>query len=187
MKFVISFCFSGILLSFFLISCENDIKKVKIIASQKEAQIERGKNVEIMYSDSGKTRLLIIAPTMIRHLTKNPYTEMPDKVNVYFYNDNTQVESKLKANYGIRYEKEQIMKVKDNVVLSNIKGEKLYAEELIWDEKQEKIYSDKFVKIVTPDEIIYGEGFESNQDFTDYRIKKIKGTINVQEEDIDNS
>ena len=63
------------------------------------------------------------------------------------------------------------------------KNETLNAEELIWDEKNGKIYSDKFVKITTADEIIYGEGFEANEDFTNYKIKNIKGTINITNPD----
>ena len=40
-----------------------------------------------------------------------------------------------------------------------------------------------FVKITTEDEIIMGEGFESNQSFTKFKIKKIKGTISLDEEE----
>ena len=31
------------------------------------------------------------------------------------------------------------------------------------------------------DEIIYGNGFEANQDFTNNKIKNITGTVNVKE------
>ena len=61
------------------------------------------------------------------------------------------------------------------------KGEKLNTEHLFWDEKKEMIYSDVFVKITTKDEIIMGEGLESNQDFSRYKFKKIKGTISVKQ------
>ncbi len=37
------------------------------------------------------------------------------------------------------------------------------------------------MKITTEDEVIFGHGLESNQDFTKYRIKKIKGTINLKD------
>ena len=38
----------------------------------------------------------------------------------------------------------------------------------------------RFVKITTADEIIFGDGFESNQDFTKYKIFKIRGTISLK-------
>ncbi|MCH8903301.1 MAG: LPS export ABC transporter periplasmic protein LptC [Bacteroidetes bacterium] len=183
MKANTSYLILIISISLVLYSCENDIKTVNLIAGQGEALVERGKDVEILYSDSGFIHIMIKAPTVISYKSKEPYTEMPDGVEIYFYGPDREVESFITADYGIRYEDEEIMKVRGNVIAQNSKGEKLNAEELIWDEKEEKIYSDKFVKIQTEDEIIYGEGFEANQEFTDYKIKNIKGTINIVESD----
>lgn len=39
------------------------------------------------------------------------------------------------------------------------------------------ITSNAFVRIKKKREILYGEGFESNDDFSKYKIFKIKGTI----------
>jgi hypothetical protein len=64
----------------------------------------------------------------------------------------------------------------------NKDGEKLNTEHLIWDENQKKILSDAFVKITTAKEIIMGKGLESNQDFTQYQIKEVTGTIQLSEE-----
>ena len=62
--------------------------------------------------------------------------------------------------------------------MSNHK-EQLETEELIWDEKKEKVYSNKFVKITKPDEKIYGYGVEANQDFTRWKINAIEGELKV--------
>ena len=62
----------------------------------------------------------------------------------------------------------------------NQKGEILNTDELIWDEDKKIIYSNSFVKITTPDEIIYGNGMTANENFTDYVIKHITGTIRVK-------
>ena len=67
-----------------------------------------------------------------------------------------------------------------NVILTNIAGKKLESEELIWDEKNNKIYTDKKVKITTLKEVIEGEGFVSNPDFSEYSISKIHGTFNFE-------
>ena len=58
----------------------------------------------------------------------------------------------------------------------NVKGDLLETEHLIWNEK-EIVYTEEFVKITTKNEVIYGKGLVSNQDFTKYTIKKISGTI----------
>ena len=77
--------------------------------------------------------------------------------------------------------KVEIMEAKNNVVVVNEKGEQLNTEHLTWDKKQSLIYTKEFVKITTAEEIIYGNGLESNQSFTKYKIKDIKGTINLKE------
>jgi LPS export ABC transporter protein LptC len=93
-----------------------------------------------------------------------------------------QVSSRLKADYGIRYDRELRMEARKNVVVVNEKGEQLNTEHLVWDERTRKLHSDEFVKITTGDEIIYGNGFEANQDFSQYRIFNIKGIISVNSE-----
>ena len=163
-----------------LFSCKTDMEKIKKIAAQKDAAIQRGKGVEIFYTDSANVKVKVIAATMLRVQKKEPYLEMPNGVKVYFYDEDLTIQSTLTANYGISYESKGEMIARNNVVIINIKGEKLTTEELIWNEKQEKIYSNKFVTITTADEIIYGDGFESNQDFTNYTITHIKGTINIE-------
>ena len=100
-----------------------------------------------------------------------------------FYDPQMEVSSTLTSNYAIRKEKENTIEAKDDVVVVNVKGEKLNTEQLIWNERTSKIYSNEFVKITTPDKIIFGNGFESNQDFTNYKIFSIKGTINITQDE----
>ena len=44
------------------------------------------------------------------------------------------------------------------------------GEELFWDQKQAKVYSDKYIEIKRGALELKGYGFESNQQMTDYRI-----------------
>jgi hypothetical protein len=62
----------------------------------------------------------------------------------------------------------------------------LNAEELIWDQNKKKIYSDKFVKVTTEDEIMFGNGFESNEDFSEYKVKKLTGQLKIDKDEIEN-
>jgi len=50
---------------------------------------------------------------------------------------------------------------------------------MVWDERREIIYSDKFVKISTGTDVIIGEGFEADQTFERWKILKVKGTISI--------
>jgi len=163
-------------------SCENNIAEVNTLTKTENRPIESAKDVEVIYSDSALVKIKLISKQLDKYAGEDPFVEFPKGLKVYFYNRNLKVESELSANYAIRYEKKNLMEAKKDVVVINEKGEKLNTEHLIWDEKKQKIYSDAFVKITTADEVIFGEGFEAEQDFSKYRINKIKGTINLKEE-----
>lgn len=170
----------------FFLSCQTDIQTINQITSGKNLPSESMKDAEIMYSDSGKVKMKLTGAQLDRYVDKE-YIEFPKGMKILFYDDSLKVSSQLKADYGIRYEKEGKMEAKRNVEVVNVKGEKLNTEHLIWDETKDKIYTEEFVKITTDEEVMYGDGLESNQDFTKYKIKNIKGTINLNDEDtVDN-
>lgn len=168
-----------------LSSCENDMSVVKKITTKKEASKETGKDVVALYSDFGKMKAKLIAPVM-NHVDddKDPYTELPSGLNLYFYTDSMKMQSQLTAGYGISYDRSNEMIARNNVVVINMYGDKLESEELVWNQKTEKISSEKFVKITTKDEIIFGDGFESNDDLSNYKIKKIRGTLQVHDDQL---
>jgi len=170
-------------LSFFLLSCENKIEEVNSVSSQKEkVMVETSKDIVVTYSDSAEIKAILKSPLFKNYKTEDPYYEMPIGLEVNFYSDgDSESKSKLTANYGIRKQKQKIMEVRNNVVVINNKGEVLNTEKLIWDENTQKIYSNEFVKIKQKDKIIYGDGFESDQSFSKYKIFKIKGTIYLKE------
>lgn len=168
------------MLSGLLLSCENDIATVRKVTSQEEVSVETGDKVEILYSTDGKVRAKLNAPVLQRHSNKNPFIEMPKGLTLIFYDDSMRVSSTLTAKYGISYENSHEMIVRDNVQVVNINGEIMNTEELKWNNQTEKITSDKFVKIQTREEIIYGDGLEANQDLTSYKIRKIRGTIHLK-------
>ncbi|OFY87029.1 MAG: LPS export ABC transporter periplasmic protein LptC, partial [Bacteroidetes bacterium RIFOXYA2_FULL_33_7] len=110
------------------------------------------------------------------------YINFPEGIYVTFYTKNREIQSTLKANRAIYYESEKLWEAHEDVVAVNEDGDILNTELLYWDENTEKIYSDKHVRIRTKDEILFGEGFESNQEFTKYKIKKLTGTVSLADE-----
>jgi LPS export ABC transporter protein LptC len=140
---------------------------------------ETGTDVQILYTDNGNPKAKIITPELTRILNEEGITEFKKGLKIFFYDGIGQIESSMSALYGKAFEQKEELLAKDNVVIINVKGEKLETEELIWKRKEKKIYSDKFVKITTADEIIFGNGMEANEDFSDYVIKEVKGTIKV--------
>ena len=154
--------------------------EVEALNNVLNTEVETAKDVEILYSDSAQVRVKITGPTMLNYLDKKePQQEFIDGVKVDFFDPDGTVSSQLTANYAIRLEKRNEVIVRDSVVWQSVKNEKIETEELIWQETKERIYTDRFVVITRPDEIVYGHGFEANQDFSYSKINAIEGRIKV--------
>ena len=161
-------------------ACNNDIEKIKLFTEKENLPIETGKNVFINYTDSGRPRAKVYAPILQRFADEEKNeTIMPKGVTVYFLDKNERIESYMKARYAIRYERERKMTGKNDVVLVNIKGDTLRTELLNWDELNQRLYTDQYVRINTKTESLAGYGFESNTEFTRYKFNKISGNFSM--------
>lgn len=156
------------------------------LALPKVSPTQQGKGITMIYSDSARLKMVMKAPQMLTYdkNVKEPFTLLPSGLTMGFYTRDEKLEATLSANYGIHYPQRKRMEVKYNVVVVNKNGETLNTEHLIWDEATKKIHSDAFVKITTAKEIIMGNGFESNEDLTQYQIKDVTGTIQLDNKDL---
>ncbi len=162
------------------VSCENDQAEIKRITKVSTEPVEHIKGLEILYSDSGLVRVKVNSPELKKIVFPDPITEMPAGIHIQFYDENKKVTSELRSKYAIHYENESKWEAQKDVVVINEKGDQLNTEKLIWNEREEKLTSDEHVKITTAEEIIYGKGFEANQDFSRYKIFNVKGRITVK-------
>ncbi len=169
--------------TWFFFSCKNDIEIINTLTRVSDLPTESIHHVESIYSDSAKIQIRIKAAELKRYGNESePYMEFPQGIEVLFYDDQANVSSQLTANFAVYYETQKLWEARDSVVAINVNGELLNTDLLFWDEEKGLIYSTRFVKITTADEVLFGEGLEANQDFTDWVIKKPKGTIYLEEE-----
>jgi len=170
-----------VLLAFAYSSCENDLEAIEQIIPKEDANKEIAHDVTLLYSDSAILRVRIQGPIMVRHLDKtDPREEFTQGLKAEFLGSKNRVSSVLTSKRATRYENKEQIIIRDSVVWQSSNQEKLETEELVWDEKNEKVYSNRYVRITNPDEVVYGYGFEANQDFTGWRIKQVEGRIKVK-------
>lgn len=164
-------------------SCENSQKELEKITFDESHPDEKTTNIVLFFSDSAKTKVKLTAPLLHRyHDSEKPYTEFPNGFEVIFYDNKGAKQSFIKANMGKFFQNTNKMEAYNDVVVINAKGDKLNTEELHWDQEKKKIYSEEFVKITTEEEIIYGNGLEADEDFSNYSIKHVKGIVTLDEE-----
>lgn len=154
----------------------------RFIASDhiKDQPMEVTRNAQVWYSDSAKIQARLEAPLMERYRMDQDRLVLPEGLILHFFDPFPNESALVKARYGIRYPSEKITELMHNVVIVNEKGDTLETEHLIWEEANERIYSEKLVKVTTPDEVIIAEGFESDPTFSEYTFYHIKGTIRAE-------
>ncbi len=167
------------------VSCENDIEKIKSFENNKEIPTLTSKDAEIIYTDSASLKVIINTP-LIRQYGEHeePFWEFPNGIHVRFFDEKEELESVITSEYAIYHVDNKLWEAKNKVEAKNLKKkEQLNTEQLFWDEKEQAIYSNKFTRIENEDGIFFGEGgFEANQDFTKWKLKSSRGTVNYKDE-----
>jgi LPS export ABC transporter protein LptC len=151
-------------------------KTAKPLILEKEVYMER--------TDSGKIKIRAYAPEFSYfNDEEDPYTEFPKGIRVESFTDFPEIESSISADYAIFHESKKLWEAKNNVMVTNSKGDTLNTELLFFDQLKEIIYTNKFCRVRTEDGILFGKnGFEADQYFTRWKLKNTKGTVNVKDE-----
>jgi LPS export ABC transporter protein LptC len=179
---VIAALFTGAAILFF--ACENDMEQIKTFTSPENQPVLEAENFETLSTDSGQIRYLMKTPKLLKFENDgNSYFEFPQGIELTEYDKNENVTFSITADYARQYEKEKKWEAKNNVVATNEKGDTLKTELLYWEEETQKIYTDEFVRIIRPDQIITGIGFESDQNLDNWKIKDPKGIIYISVEE----
>jgi LPS export ABC transporter protein LptC len=157
------------------------MKEINEITNRARVGEDHGEDVTILYSLGGKVKARLFAHTFIRSEgSKPPYTEMKDGLKVEFFNDSAVIKSTLTARYGRWYERESNVILRDSVHIINDKGEQLYTEELVWNQRLQEFFTEKPVRIVTPTQTLWGTGMTATQDFSAYELRNIRGNVQVE-------
>jgi LPS export ABC transporter protein LptC len=168
--------------SFTFLFCD---RKIDII---KKSEIESlptltVKDFETVYTDSATLQLVMSSPLMERYTNKKPpYSEFRHGIKVFFHNGHIDPVARLTAKYAKLNEDNKIWELRDSVIAVNEKNEILETELLYWDQEKELVYTDRFVKISSEDQIVMGTGLESNPRFTKWKIKNVSATIYIKDE-----
>ena len=127
--------------------------------------------VTTLISDSGITRYRLVTDVWkVFDKAKEPYWYFPEGIYLERFTPDFNIEATIEADTAWYYSGKDLWRLKKNVHVENMKGERFDSEELFWDQKEERVYSDKYIEIKRDVTEIKGYGFESNQAMTEYRI-----------------
>lgn len=171
-------------IALFFIACKDDFTVISLKEYDGKIPSESAKDIDIIFSDSGRISFHIFAPLLNKYNDGNEsYFDCPEGVTILSYDESGRKQSILTADYAISNDLEQQMEAHRNVVITDLqKDETIETEKIIWDKKNKKIYSDVAVKWIKEDgSIYYGDGFEGDERFRKYTVLKPRADIYKEE------
>lgn len=137
-------------------------------------------NATITLTDSIYAIIKLRTPVMDEYeFVQTPYTVFPKGLDMDFYQKGKDP-GHLKADYAKIIETIGWYEARKNVVIINSDKDTLKTNQIFWNKKERKIFSNDTVKIYRADGIttnISVNGIESSEDFKNFKLKKNKGTL----------
>lgn len=163
-----------------LFACENSIKTIKEITMEDTLPELTAYNIEYERISDQYKKILLKSPYIVRFEGEEPSTTFPDGFEITFYDTTGKAISFISANYGINLIKKNIMQARNNVVVINYETqEQLNTENLVWDQSKHEIYSNTFVKLSSPDRVIFGDSMRADESFASREIFNISAELEV--------
>lgn len=174
--------------AFFFVSCKEEEKSSVNFTYDPEviANLDTD-SMTMLVSDSGLIRYKVIAENWkVFDEAKEPHWLFPEGFYLEQFDTVFTIVATVKADTAWNFTRKNLWKLKGNVFIKNNLGETFSTEELFWDTKTERVYSDKYVEVNRPGKtLLRGTGgFQANQQMTQYDFyKSRKSEIYVNEED----
>ena len=166
----------------FLASCQEKQFNAPAIECRDSLAVMSTYDVSTLISDSGRISYRIDAKEwLVFDKRQPPYWAFEKGVYLEKYDLDMNVEATIKCDTAYYYSSQQLWKLIGNVDIRNQKNERFYTDLMYWDQENEKIYSDAYIKIEQEDQVTEGVGFSSNQSMTLWEIKNTKGIYTIKE------
>ena len=181
-----------------LFSCGS--KSASVEYDVESLMTELSYNRTITMTENGQRSYTFSAPLIEGYsLAKNPYQEFPEGVKMTTYTaDSLSLESAtITANYAIYYDKQKLWEAKGRVVIIKknrkdgdtavVNLTEVYTEQLFWDARTKKIYSNVDTKVLQADGWHSGVGFEADEDLKNIHFRKYKSEMEFDFTPVDES
>lgn len=166
-----------------LSSCiKNSTQELQAVETEQERSTLSLYDLHTFVTDSGFYKYEFATEEMHQYDNlEEPYIYFPHGLDFKMYdNEGTVMSSSIKCKNARYYKKKNLWELNNDVVAVTAKGDVLKTEQMFWNTDERRIYSDKFVKITTKNQVITGVGFESDDSMSKYEIKHPGGEIELE-------
>lgn len=158
-------------------SCAVDLKPEVV----ENVPVGIAENINLKYTDSGRLKANLISPKMLDFSNREfAFTEFTEGVVLYLY-DKDDNKSTIIADYAIVYDKTGLIDMQGNVELATNTNDTLFAQQLYYDQNKQWLSTNLPVTFRTGGDLINGNGFDSDVNFTEAEVLEINGIITLDE------
>lgn len=162
-------------------SCKDNFSQVQKVGISANEPVGIAENINLKYTDSGRVTANLISSKMLDYTNREfPYNEFVDGVTLYLY-DKQNKKTVIVGDYAIVYETTDLIDLQGNVVITTNDNRVLKTEQLYFDQKKDWVYTNKPVTFESETDIIHGNGFDSNRDFSNAEVLEVTGVFAVEE------
>ncbi|WP_194768836.1 LPS export ABC transporter periplasmic protein LptC [Tamlana sp. I1] len=162
-------------------SCNDSFNQVQKLGISENEPIGVDYNLNLKYTDSGRVTANLISTKTLDYSNRDfPFNEFVDGVQLDVF-DEANKKSTVVADYAIIYTETDLIDMQGNVVITTHDNRVLKTDQLYFDQKNEWLYTNEHVTFKSEQDLIDGNGFDSNMKFTNAEVLEVTGIITLEE------
>lgn len=174
--------YNFLILSLIIMSCSSRVEDQNS-ESREGLPDQESWNVIITLTDHGVTRSIIRSGHLEKYDDRQ-FILLDENVDADFFDEKENHTTNLKSLLAEVEEGNDFMRAMENVVVVSDSGVVLYTDTLVWDSKEELIYTEDNVILTTEEgDTLFGIGFESDIGLENWRILQPSGVTTIAEDD----
>ncbi len=143
-------------------------------------------NISTLISDSGITQYKILAPLWkVYDEGADPYWIFPKGIYLQKYDRKLRVIATIAADSAKYFKNRRLWRLDGNVEVNKKPKDLFITQQVYWDQDRREVYSDSFIHIENATHVLEGQGFRSNEEFTQYNVVKPMGIFPVNRTDFE--
>lgn len=138
-------------------------------------------DVVTFVSDSGYTRYKVTTRLwQMFEEAEDPFWRFPLGLELEQYDKNMRPEATIVCDSAKFFSVRGLWQLDGHVVAVNTLRDSFLTNQLFWNRRDHRVYSDSFVHIVRTDHILEGYGFDSDEKMTEYSLSNPTGIIPIE-------
>lgn len=145
---------------------------------------QKSDTLTLISSKNGDVNYRFYTPLMEQYdyAKPEPYREFRRGIDIVTYDSLGNVKSSLVASYAINFMDQKLWEAKGDVRGMNEDGHILETQQLFWNQTTKRIWSNVHTRIIQGEDILTGDGFESDEEFKVWEFRRPRGRLRVNVE-----